>query len=224
MTRNSNARIAGVAYLLYIAADFPAMIIYGRATRGDGVAARVAAMAAHAADVRLTQVLTLIGAFCALALGVSLWGVTRDEDPHIATFAMACRIAEGIAGAVGITLTTSLLAMATATGPAAPDPAALHAIATFVFRQDFLVSATFFTVGSTLFCWLLLRGRMIPAWLAWGGIAGSAFGVIVLLLQMLRLATGPITQLVWAPIGVFEVVVAIWFLIKGVREPAARAA
>ena len=35
------------------------------------------------------------------------------------------------------------------------------------------IGAFAFAVGSTLFCWLLLRGRMIPVTLAWLGVVAS---------------------------------------------------
>src|SRR5438045_1682414 len=53
MTRTTNARLAGIAYLVYIAAAFPAMVISNRATAGDTIAVRLANMAQHAFDVRL---------------------------------------------------------------------------------------------------------------------------------------------------------------------------
>ena len=78
MTLRTNARIAGIAYLLYIAAAYPAMVLSDRATSGDGMAAKLATMALHATDVRLAAVLSLIGCFCALWLiakgvNVSRW-------------------------------------------------------------------------------------------------------------------------------------------------------
>src|SRR5688572_7324519 len=38
----------------------------------------------------------------------------------------------------------------------------------------------YFAAGSTIFCWLLLRGALIPAALAWLGLASSA-GLVALL-------------------------------------------
>jgi hypothetical protein len=45
------------------------------------------------------------------------------------------------------------------------------------------VTATFFAVGSTLFSWLLLRGRMIPVPLAWLGVLASVLLVVLLPLE-----------------------------------------
>lgn len=211
MTSRTNARIAGGAYLLYIAAAFPSMMIMNNAMRGAG-------LAAHASDVRIATVLSMLGGFCALILAVTLWGLTRNQDPEIAMLGLTFRVAEGVIGAASLPATLALLALATATGAAAPDPGAMQALTAFVMKQTPAVSATFFAVGSTLFCWLLLRGRMIPVSLAWLGVFGSALVAIVVPLQIVADLTGPLTQLIWIPIAIFEITVAFWFLIKGVAE------
>ena len=64
---------------------------------------------------------------------------------------------------------------------------------------EMLFAAAYFAVGSTLFCWLLLRGRIIPAALAWIGLVASI--ILVVFLPMLA----------------FEVPVGIWLLVKGVK-------
>jgi hypothetical protein len=86
----------------------------------------------------------------------------------------------------------------------------------------------FFAVGSALFSWLLLRGRMIPAALAWFGVLASLLLVVILPLQRAGLV-GPganwfssATWLVWLPMLVFEVIFAVWLLAKGVAVPARR--
>lgn len=87
-------------------------------------------------------------------------------------------------------------------------------------------AAIFFAVGSTLFSWLLLRGRMIPTALAWLGVVASALLVVILPPQVAGLFGGPtnwsssVTWLVWLPMLVYEVGLALWFLIKGVAMPS----
>jgi len=85
--------------------------------------------------------------------------------------------------------------------------------------------AIFFAVGSTLFAWLLLRGRMIPAALGWLGVLASLLLVVILPLQRAGLFGGPtswtssVTWLIWLPALVFEIVLALWLLLKGVATP-----
>lgn len=84
-------------------------------------------------------------------------------------------------------------------------------------------SEIYFAVGSLFFCWLLLRGRIIPNALAWLGVIASALLVIVLPLQLAGLFggsmswTSSITWLVWMPMLAFEVPLAFWLMIKGVN-------
>ena len=86
----------------------------------------------------------------------------------------------------------------------------------------------YFAVGSTLFSWLLLRGRMIPVALAWLGVIASAMLVVLIPLQLAGLFGGarawssPVTWAVWLPLLVFELTLAAWLIVKGVAAPARR--
>jgi hypothetical protein len=86
------------------------------------------------------------------------------------------------------------------------------------------IGATCFAAGSTIFAWLLLRGRIVPASLAWIGVIGSVAAAVVLPLRLVGLLDTPLANLVWAPLLVFEVWLAIHFLWKGAAAPARRAA
>ena len=90
--------------------------------------------------------------------------------------------------------------------------------------------AIYFAAGSLLFSWLLLRGQMIPAALAGLGVFGSGLLVVVLPLQRAGLFAGAlnwasgVTWLMWLPMLVFELTLAMWFIVKGVAAPAPRVA
>jgi hypothetical protein len=127
---------------------------------------------------------------------------------------------------IGISLPTSLglLWLATASGPNAPDAATTRALGTFLLEMGTWktsLSATFFAVGSAFFSWLLLRGRMIPVALAWLGVVASVLLVVGLPLQGAGFLGGPVTSLMWIPMALFEVPLAVWLLVKGVA-PLAR--
>lgn len=217
MTRTTNARIAGFTFLFYIAVAFPSMVLLNRATGGEGIAAKLAGVAQHAAGVHLAVVLSLAGCFSALVLAVTLYAVTREQDPDLAMLGLTCRVGEGLSGAVSIPATLGLLQLATAAGPQAPNSAATQALAGFVLDQTPLVPAIFFAVGSTCFSWLLLRGRMIPVALAWLGVVASILLVVALPLQLAGVLHGPVTQLMWLPMAAFEIPLGAWLLVRGVR-------
>lgn len=225
MTRNTNARIAGVAYLLYIAVAFPSMVMFGKVTAGADVPAQLASVARHVSDLRLMLILDLVSIFCALTLAVTLYGITRDEDNELAMFGLVCRTSEGIVGGALIG-TNGLLWLATASGPGAPDGATATTIGTLLLKLGLWQTTSavaLFAVGSTVFCYLLLRGRMIPSVLAWIGVIGSGIVAVGQPLQSVSILRGSPAQLMWIPIAVFEVTVAFWLIIKGVAPTRRRA-
>jgi Domain of unknown function (DUF4386) len=170
MTRRTNATVAGITFLVYIVAGITSLALKNR--------------------VNAAALLTLVTSFCALVLGVTLYAITREEDPDLALLALLCRVIESVPGHGG--------------------------------------GAIYFAVGSTLFCWLLLRGRMIPISLAWLGVIASGLLVVLLLLRTAGLFapgtnwSSSLTWLTWLPMLVFEVTFAVWLIVKGVDAPARR--
>lgn len=220
MTHRTNARIAGFTFLFYIAAGITSMVLFGRATRGEGIAARLATTAQHSTDLGVVMVLLLFQCFAALVLGVTLYAITREQDPDLALLAMACRVGEGVLSGTSIPSTQALLWVATATGASAPDPGAAQALGAYLLLGDVTVTGTFFAVGSALFSYLLLRGRMIPTPLAWLGLVASVLLVVALPLQLAGFLRGLAASLIWLPMLGFEVPLALWLMFKGVRLPA----
>ena len=187
MTRTTNSRVAGVAFLFYIVVGISSMMLGSGASRGDIVAARLASVAAHAPQIRTTIILNLLANFSALVLGVTLYGLTREEDNELAVFAMICRVCEGLSGAITLHESVALLTLA-----AVPPSNAVLANAGFLFMPDapMGIGATFFAVGSTVFSYLLLRGRMVPVPLGWLGVLSSALLVVLLPLQFIGVVSG----------------------------------
>jgi hypothetical protein len=224
MTRTTNARIAGFTFLIYIAAGILSMVMFGRAAGGTAIAERLASIAQHSTAVGSVFVLGLVQSFCALTLGVTLYAITRDQDPELAMLGLAFRVGEGLVGA-SIPTSLGLLWLATGTGPNALDAAGARVLGAFFFQLGawhMATAATFFAVGSTFFSWLLLRGRMIPVALAWLGVVASLLLVVVLPLQGAGFVRGPITSFIWGPMAAFEVTLALWLIVKGVAPPARR--
>jgi hypothetical protein len=224
MTPRTNARIAGVLFLLYIAFGLTSLALFNQATAGaEGTAARLAGIAQHETLVRLTVVITLLTSFMAGGLGVTLYALTRDQDRDLALMALCCRAGEGVMSAVAAVRTLGLLSVATAsTAAAGPESAAAQALGAFLLNQEGWqgnITANVFAVGSLLFSYLFLRARSIPVSLAWLGVLASALLVVVIPLQLAGFVSGMVTYLMWLPMLVFEVTLALWLIIKGVVLP-----
>jgi hypothetical protein len=191
VTRTTNARIAGFTFLFYIAAGITGMVLFGRATGGEDI-----------------------------VLAVTLYAITRDEDRDLAMLGMCCRVAEGITG-IFVARTLGLLWLAAPDGHVAAETGAVRVLGGFLLGMGaWNPGATCFAVGSALFSWLMLSGRMIPKALAWLGVLASILLVALLPFQLAGLLGGPVTSLMWLPMLVFELTLALWLLIRGAASPA----
>lgn len=218
MTRTTNARLAGAAFLVYIAAGVPDMVLSARVTAGETVAAKLTSVALHATEARISILLVLVQALCALVLGVSLYSVTRDEDRDIALAGLVCRAGEGVMGALQCRNLVGLLWLAAHSGDG--NPASVEAVGTYLLRvPSGNLGAILFAVGSTAFAWLFLRGRMIPRALAVLGVLASLLLVVVLPLQLTGWLRGSMAAYAWIPMAAYEIPLALWLLVKGTRVP-----
>jgi Domain of unknown function (DUF4386) len=170
MTHTTNARIAGFTFLFYIVAGITSLVLFSQATGGGGITAKLASIAQHVLQARMTIVLGLVQAVCAIVLAVTLYAITRDQDSDLAMLAMIFRVGEGLLNAFSSRDTLELLWLGTSVGPKAPDAVTLQALGTYLLGgPDWNMSAILFAMGSTLFSYLLLRGRTIPV--HWRGSA-----------------------------------------------------
>jgi hypothetical protein len=132
------------------------------------------------------------------------------------------------ARALGLVSVAKAAAAVAAPGAAAArDAAATNALGTLWLEMGGLsvpVTATCFALGSTLFSYLFLRGRGIPVALAWLGLLASILLVVGLPLRIAGFIGAPWTSLIWIPMAVFEVALALWLIFKGVAMPLERAA
>lgn len=220
--RQFYARLAGFMFLFYIGIGIASMVLLNQATGGaEGTAAKLASIAQHETIMRLVAVFTLLCFFIAVILAVSLYVLTRDQDPNLAILALCCRVGEGMVNAFSAIWTLGLLSVATAsTAVAASDFAAARALGDLLLKQDgssILISSTCFAVGSTLYSYLFLLARSIPVPIAWLGIIASILLVVAVPLQIAGFIKG--NWFIWIPMLVFEVTLALWLLIKGVAVP-----
>jgi len=228
MTRATNARIAGFTYLFYAAIGIGSELLMHQARGVSGDAAvELARIGQHATNVRLTIVITLLECLSALVLAVTLYGITRDEDPELAMLGLVCRVAEGVLGSLNnIPGYLGLLWLANAgIGTGVPDTPTMNALRAFLLMPGASVplGAFFFAVGTLIFSYLLLRGRMVPVSIAWLGVFASGLLALVLPVQLAGLPTGRLAgYYLWLPALVYQVVLALWLLIKGVATHATR--
>ena len=133
MTRTTNARIAGFTYLFYAAIGICGELLMHQARGVDGGAAELVRIGQHATNVRLFILIVVLECFSALVLGVTLYGITRDEDHELAVLVLVCRVAEGVLGMLNIPNYLGLLWLVKpGGGTGAPDITTTNALRTFL--------------------------------------------------------------------------------------------
>ena len=73
-------------------------------------------------------------------------------------------------------------------------------------------------IGSVPFCWVLMRDRFLPGWLASYGIVGYVLLAAGALLQLFGLAVALVFSI---PGGLFEVAFGLILIARGFRAPTA---
>jgi uncharacterized protein DUF4386 len=220
MTRRTNSRIAGISFLGYIVTFLTSMAVFGRFAVGEAAAAKLAGIAQHPSAMNVVVLLDAIGCFAPLLLAMSLYAITREQDPDLARIGMVCRLVEGMIVVLATQGALTLRWLATATGGGAPDPASAVALAAYTGHGDVAFTSLFFAVGSTCFAWLFLRGRMIPTWMAWLGLSASILLVVGLPLQLVGMLPSTATMALMIPMLAFEIPVGFWLIWKGAAAPA----
>lgn len=220
MTRRGNARVAGFAFLLYIAVGITSMIVLpGSGGAAAPTSTRLERIAAQASSVPLEILFGILMSACAVTLGVTLYALTRDVDRELAALGMVFRVMEGMIAAIAPLFTLSLLHLATNRS----DGSAANEIAALLFRADqwkVTIAAMLFSFGSLFFTGLLLRGRIIPRPLAWLGVVASIILAVCLPLQLSGLLRGPLIMAMWIPMAAFEIPLGVLWLTRGATAPA----
>jgi hypothetical protein len=223
MTLKTNSRLAGFTFLAYIAVGISSMIL-SRNVMGDatGTAAKLLRIADHTSIVRVDILIALFTATCALILAVTLYALTRHVDRDLAMIALCCRLTEGVIGVLSTIKLLALIYIATA-NPLTPgaDAAATNTVADLLFAMEswiLFTSASCFALGSTIFCYLFLRARSIPASLAWLGLLSSILLLVILPLKLAGYIVASFAFM-WIPMLIFEIAFGIWLLVKGITLP-----
>ena len=79
--------------------------------------------------------------------------------------------------------------------------------------QIYLVHGYIFAIPALIFYYLLYKSKLIPRWLSVWGVVASILLVIVNLLELAGII--PMLEILYLPIVLNEVVLAIWLMFKG---------
>jgi hypothetical protein len=227
-TNRANAVAAGVLFIVATVAD-----VISRAVFVQPVLSApdyLTGISANEGQVLLGALFLAIGAVAAAGIAIALYPVLRKRNEGLALGSVGFRLVEG-AFYLGIVVCLLVLVAVArdAANAGAGALSAYEAPASLVMAaRDSLgeVAVLAFGLGALMYYWVFYRSRLIPRWLSVWGLLAITSVMASGLLVMLRLAEPmSTTQLVMAaPIGLQEMVLAVWLIAKGFSPRAVAAA
>lgn len=205
----SNKPTAVVAGVLWIAATVSALA--GSALEAPAFKSPQSVMLPGVGDRVVTGALFTLaaGVFSALIAAV-MYPVLRKWREGFATSYLAVRVLEGVTLLL-TALTALLLVTVGRQGLGADVAALLQGAHGWLFPMNPIV----FGPGALLVYYAMLRTRMVPVWLSVWGLLGA--GCVATFGVMAMYGYFPIWLAL--PIGLQEMVLAVWLIIKGFAEP-----
>lgn len=217
------ARVAGALFLLLMACG-----VFGEFNgRGSLIAdndpAKTAALILnHLPLFRAGIVSDLIAFTGDIGMAVALYVVLRPVGRNLALLAAFWRVAE--AAVLGVITLNSLTMLSLLTDPRYAAVFSSQQLQSLVWLFNdahdtgYNIGLIFLSLGCIVFSWLFLKSRYIPRLLA-------GFG----LLSYTIMLVGTIVTIVWpanpmganfdTPAGVYEIIIGLWLLIRGIKEP-----
>ena len=221
-TYRSIARITGVLFIIATVASLLSLAFLGSVGSPD----YLTKIAANEGQVALGVLIRFIAAFASAANAISLYPVLRRYRQGLALGAVGFRVIEGVfytLGAVSVLLLLTLSQEFVKAG--AVDPGYFNQSGTLLKALDDwagLAGILAFYVGGLLYYRVFYQTRLVPRWLAAWGVGGVILGAAAALLVLFGVtgSMSPVQMALNAPIGLQEMVLAVWLIAKGFNASA----
>jgi hypothetical protein len=222
--QHTAARVAGFSYLFTLAsANFAEFYARSRLIVDADAVQTVRNVAAHERLFRLGTVSDLITFAAVVVLVLSLYVVLEPINRNLALLAAFWRLAEcAIFAVIMLNDFAVLQLLSDADYSRAFDTLQLSALARLFISLHgigYQIALVFFGLGSTVFAYLWFKSGYIPRALAALGIFSSLLVAIVSLAIMVYPSLTAVVLPAMAPIGIFELTLGLWLLVRGVHAP-----
>lgn len=160
-----------------------------------------------------------------IILGVALYVLLKSINKNLALLGLFLKLVE--AALMAVTVLLPYISLQVLNGDEQAITVTQEQLQLgLIFNAHTAITAVpmvFLGLDMMLFCYLFLKSKYIPKLLAGFGILSFALILIQSLLFILtpEIAAIPINQIIfWAPSGIFEIVIGLWLLIKGINVNA----
>jgi len=223
-----NAIAVGILLIACSAASILSVAPLGSMLDGPDYLAQ---LAANSDRVVLAALIEFVWAATGAGIAIVLYPVLTKYNRSLAVASVAGRTVEGMFVLIA---TTSLLVLLTvgqqsvAAGPAAASSSQAVGGALLAVRDwvvGFLALLPF-TLGVSMYYYLLYRSRLVPRWLSGWGLIGAGLCLLSTVYAGFTQEFGftSVNTVLNIPIGLQEMVLAVWLIAKGFNPQATASA
>jgi hypothetical protein len=222
--QHTAAKVVGFLYLFTMAtAIYAESFIRGQLIVAGDAVQTARNIAASERLFRISIASDLIQYASLVVLVVALYVVLRPINKNVTLLAAFWRLAENVILAVGTMNAFAAVRLLSGAdylrGVDTPQLPALAYTLLRVHGAGFNIGFVFLGLGSTVFSYLWFKSRYIPRALAALGIFGSLVLVIGGLAIMVFPSLSAVGLTYMLPLGIYEVTLGFWLLVKGIRAP-----
>ena len=217
----------GVLYLVATIAPISGLSAWGTLTDGPGILTNANA---NEGQLILTSLLNLTMAVAVAGVAFMLYPILRKVADTavkrgLALWYVGTRATEGAVFVVAVAATLAFMPLSREF-IAAGSPEASH----FQTTAEVLLSSTdvayalgqtVFSIGAVMLYYLLWQSKLIPQWMSlWGLVASPLFVVASLSLLWTGDPNSTLSTVLYVPMAVQEMVMALWLVFKGFNPAA----
>lgn len=228
--RDQDRRSAILTGVFYIIGTVSGMVALG-AVLGPvlGATDQLRAYGTMETRVLVASLLELLMGVSLVAMAVAVYPVIKRFSPGAAIAYIVARSLEAVTFILGVVSMFALVELGkqyVASGAA--DVARFHTLGTLLlgvteWAGHMVLDVAVFPLGAAVLYWVFFRARLVPRWLSVWGLIGAALywgaGVLVMFHVITPLETPHI--LLQAPLGLQEMVLAVWLIVRGFNPRAA---
>jgi len=224
---NTNKKIAIIAGVLFIIATVASVLGTLFSKPILDATDYLIKISANENRIAIGALFKFIAAAASAGIAISLYPILKKYNQGLALGSVGFRIIEGMLGIVGVIcllLLTTLSQEFVKAG--APDSSYFQTSgALIVAVRDWMGNVAgllAFGLGALMYYYIFFQTKLVPRWLSGWGLIGIILIIVISMLVMFRvIAPMSTTQIVLAvPIGLQEMVLAVWLIVKGFNSSA----
>jgi hypothetical protein len=183
-------------------------------------------ISANENQVIIGGLLSLLAAFASAGIAIGLYPVLKKHHEALALGSVGLRVMEGMLYIIGVVGLLSILTLSQEYVKAGASNASLFQASgtSLLAVRDWAgkLSIIAFTLGALMYYYVFYQSKLVPRWLSGWGFLGAALSLAAVLLAI----SGQIIYfsmvfiLLQLPIGVQEMVLAVWLIVKGFNPSA----